>query len=230
MVWTDPDGVVLDAFLNQFTAYSDRRMKGRFNRLQLLKKRGELQYYTWSCRGSYGHTVERTLLGDGTLETALVLFQENFNAGTESNWLERKHWVSSGSQYPYTIIQQCHLEDGRPGLSHSDGLLWEILGPSNNVLGPCEELPKRVQELVRFILTTSHSEKTLLEMGYDATRLPPERLAWSTLTSAFEQLKTLRDMLHDSNVLQKSDCGFQYWALQWTEQFYTYIPPILRMW
>ncbi|KAL4945458.1 hypothetical protein BDV06DRAFT_209441 [Aspergillus oleicola] len=182
-VYIDDSGLIWDAALNQTVAAANNN---KFYRLQLLVSKDGSKYQTWSRWGRVGENGQSAHLGNGTLDDAKACFEKKFKDKSGLAWKDR---LNTPKNNKYTFIERNYEESDD---EDEDVNTKIVKGPSNV---PESKLPGQIQNLISFIFNQNYFLETMANMSYDAKKLPLGKLSKRTLTTGFETLKELTELL-----------------------------------
>jgi poly [ADP-ribose] polymerase len=104
-VYIDKSGLIWDATLNQTVAAQNKK---RFYRIQLLVSADGTEYHTRTRWGRVGGKGRSADLGDGSLNSALGLFERKFEEKSGLAWKDRfNHPIAD----KYIFIESKYEED-----------------------------------------------------------------------------------------------------------------------
>ena len=225
-VYIGVDGMIYDAALNQTNAGANNN---KFYRVQILVS-GAGDYQTWTRWGRVGELGKGTTLGDGSLASAMSLFEKKFKDKAGVPWSHRFDAPTGSRQKGYyTFIERKYEDD-----SDDDAKKLSTAtpsGPSKNMdaANPVKRadsaLPKSVQRLMELIFNQQYFADTMRELDYDADKLPLGKLSKRTLESGFEILKDLSELLTDPAIADnKHNMTWLDAIAACSNAFYTVIP------
>ena len=227
-VFIDDDGTIFDASLNQTSSGEN---KNKFYRVQILVSADRKNYRTWTRWGRVGERGQNATLGQGSLEEALKHFDKKFKDKSGYSWVDRFGPPKRGK---YTFIERNYEEDSGEEADDSprptDG---DTVKVSSNDTKADEEpvkvmeskLHKRVQLLMELIFNQELFAASMLEMDYDANKLPLGKLSKRTLMTGYERLKAIAELMADPSLASsKYNCSGQVARNQLSDAFYTVIP------
>ena len=199
-VYQDNDGIVYDVTLNQTNAGNNNN---KFYRIQLLVDSNGQKYRTWTRWGRVGEGGQNAMLGSGSLNEALAQFEKKFKDKTGNKWESRREPAKKGK---YTYIERNYDEsdedddDKLPGAGIRRSSKQSL--ESDEVMTMESQLPKAVQNLIRFIFNTEMFNATMASMDYDAHKMPLGKLSKRTLTQGYQILKDIAALLGDHSLAQ----------------------------
>lgn len=219
--------MIYDAALNQTNAGQNNN---KFYRVQILSS-GAGNYQTWTRWGRVGEYGNGTTLGDGTLKAAMVAFEKKFKEKAGVTWSHRFDAPTGNRQKGYyTFIERKYEDDSddddaerRPVASSSGTSRNE--GNVSPVKRADSALPKPVQRLMELIFNQQYFADTMIELDYDANKLPLGKLSKRTLEKGFEILKELGELLMDPSVADnKHNMTWNDAIAACSNAFFTVIP------
>ena len=221
-VYTDDDDIIFDASLNQTVSGQN---KNKFYRIQVLvKKSKKKEYRTWTRWGRVGEHGQNAILGDGSLEDSLKNFEKKFKDKSGHRWADRLDPPKKGK---YTFIERRYENDSDEDDIPSSTKKPE--GPStkqeSEVQSLESKLHKSVQALMELIFNQQYFAATMLDMSYDANKLPLGKLSKRTLMTGYERLKDIAELLADPSLAQsKHSKAYAEAISDLSDAFYTTIP------
>lgn len=227
-VFIDDDGTIFDASLNQTVSGEN---KNKFYRVQLLVSANKKSYRTWTRWGRVGERGQNATLGQGSLVEATKHFDRKFKDKSGYSWADRFEPPKKGK---YTFIERNYEEDsgeeedGSPGASN----VKPVKDPLANNKEDDEsrellesKLPEKVQLLMELIFNQAHFAASMLEMDYDANKLPLGKLSKRTLMAGYERLKEIAELMADPSLASsKHQTSIASARGQLSDAFYTVIP------
>ena len=199
-VWDDDEGV-WDATLNQ-TNISHNNNK--YYLIQLLKHDVTADYYVWRRWGRVGHRGQTDLESFGpNLQAAKKSFCKKFHDKTLNHWDERDQFEHHHGKYDLLQRDYGEVEDES-----------ETAVAQQKTI-PVPKLEKRVQELVSLIFDTKMMTKAMVEIGYDAQKMPLGKLTKAHIQKGYHVLKEIAAVLNGET---KGDLKYL------SSRFYTIIP------
>ncbi|KAI3668282.1 hypothetical protein L6452_43359 [Arctium lappa] len=196
---------IYDATLNQTNVGENNN---KFYIIQALESDDGSTFMVYNRWGRVGMKGQDKLHGPYTCaQAALDEFEQKFYAKTKNHWLERKEFVSHPRSY--TWLEMDYNEAGKETVVHEK--------PSSNLeIQPREtKLEARVAKFISLICNVSMMKQQMMEIGYNAEKLPLGKLSRSTISKGYEVLKKVADVIgqYDRKKLE-----------QLSGEFYTIIP------
>uniref|UniRef100_UPI001CB9A93C poly [ADP-ribose] polymerase 2 n=1 Tax=Erigeron canadensis TaxID=72917 RepID=UPI001CB9A93C len=196
---------IYDATLNQTNVGENNN---KFYIIQALESDDVSTYMVYNRWGRVGIKGQDKLHGPYTsLQSAIDEFEQKFYAKTKNHWSDRKQFVSQPKLY--TWLEMDYNEAGK------ETVVQEM--PSSKLeIQPREtKLEARVAKFISLICNVSMMKQQMMEIGYNAEKLPLGKLSKATILKGYEVLKRVADVIgqHDSKKLE-----------QLSGEFYTVIP------
>ncbi|KAL2927715.1 Poly [ADP-ribose] polymerase 2 [Bienertia sinuspersici] len=193
---------IYDAMLNQTNVGENNN---KFYLIQVLEVDGGGSYMVYNRWGRVGVKGQDKLFGPYTCrEIAIQEFEQKFLAKTKNHWSNRKDFIS----YPkyYTWLEMDYSEEekdqGKPPVCTN-------IEPRESKLEP------RVAKFISLICNISMMRQQMMEIGYNAEKLPLGKLSKSTILKGYDALKRISDVIGQSN---------RKLLEQLSGEFYTAIP------
>ncbi|KAK7392301.1 hypothetical protein VNO78_20735 [Psophocarpus tetragonolobus] len=196
---------VYDAMLNQ-TNLGDNNNK--FYVLQVLESDNGGEFLVYNRWGRVGVKGQYKINGPYiTRESAIQEFEQKFLAKTNNTWSNRNSFVCYPKSYAWLEMDYSGKEN-EPAVTENP----------NHALGkqPQEsKLEPRIAKFISLVCNMSMMNQQMMEIGYNANKLPLGKLSKSTILKGYEVLKRL------ANVIYK---GERKALEQLSGEFYTVIP------
>ncbi|KAL1331687.1 hypothetical protein HN51_048941 [Arachis hypogaea] len=198
-------GEVYDAMLNQ-TNVGDNNNK--FYVIQVLESDDGSKFLVYNRWGRVGVKGQDKIHGPFTSSAhAIVEFEDKFLAKTKNAWSDRKNFICYPKSYVWLEMDYSSKEEESTVTESAGHELKKQ--PLESKLEPC------VAKFISLVCNVSMMNQQMMEIGYNANKLPLGKLSKSTILKGYEVLKRLAD------VIDKSDRR----ALeQLSGEFYTVIP------
>ncbi|KAF6173586.1 hypothetical protein GIB67_022945 [Kingdonia uniflora] len=197
---------IYDAMLNQTNVGENNN---KFYVIQALESDDGGTFMVYNRWGRVGVKGQDKLQGPYTSrDSAIQEFELKFYAKTKNQWSDRKKFV---------CLPRCYvwLEMDYNG-PEKDLSVPEKLNNSIMAVQPREtQLEPRVAKFISLICNISMMRQQMLEIGYNAEKLPLGKLSKSTILKGYDVLKRIADIIGQSNRKQ-----FE----QLSGEFYTVIP------
>ncbi|WOG94738.1 hypothetical protein DCAR_0314035 [Daucus carota subsp. sativus] len=196
---------IYDAMLNQ-TNVGDNNNK--FYVLQLLESDDGVRYMVYNRWGRVGIKGQDKLHGPYTsLDCAIKEFELKFFAKTKNQWSSRKDFVP----YPkcYRWLEMDYTEtDNQTDVQAKPTSLTDIQPRET-------KLEVRVAKFISLICNVSMMKQQMIEIGYNAEKLPLGKLSRSTISEGYKVLRKIADVIGQSDRKKLE---------QLSGEFYTVIP------
>ncbi|XP_052186181.1 poly [ADP-ribose] polymerase 2 isoform X1 [Diospyros lotus] len=199
------DDEIYDAMLNQTNV---RDNNNKFYVIQVLESddgRRFMVYYRW---GRVGVKGQDKLLGPYTSQhSAIQEFEQKFLAKTRNHWCNRKEFISHPKNYVWLEMDYTDAEKESTEQAKSD----LTMGPQ-----PREtKLESRIAKFISLICNVSMMKQQMMEIGYNAEKLPLGKLSKLTILKGYDVLKRIADVIGQSDRKKLE---------QLSGEFYTVIP------
>ncbi|KAG0468313.1 hypothetical protein HPP92_017641 [Vanilla planifolia] len=181
-------GDFYDAILNQ-TNVGDNNNK--FYVIQALESDDGKKFMIYNRWGRVGIRGQEKLHGPYTSrESAINEFESKFFLKTKNHWSRKKDFVC----YPkcYTWLEMDYSEAGKEQMpdktiKSDDTLLQET------------KLEARVAKFISLICNISMMKQQMLEIGYNAEKLPLGKLSQSTILKGYDVLRRISDVIEQAD-------------------------------
>lgn len=212
--------MIWDATLNQTSSQAN---SNKFYRIQLLKDQKKGTYRTWTRWGRVGEVGQSAMLGKGELDEAKRLFEKKFKDKSGLKWENR---LNPPLRSRYAFIERSYEEaEEKPKQNGESETQDNKNGGIDDYEPPKSNLPQPVQDLINFIFNPSTFSRALSDMSYDANKLPLGNLSKRTLTTGFEILKELAELINDPSLAtSKHKLSYRQAAGSLSDRYYTIIP------
>ncbi|GAB4841137.1 Poly [ADP-ribose] polymerase 2 [Ancistrocladus abbreviatus] len=196
--------VIYDAMLNQ-TNVGDNNNK--FYVIQALESDGGGTYMVYNRWGRVGVKGQDKLFGPFTWrEDAIAEFAQKFYAKTKNYWSNRKDFESHPKCYTWLEMDYNEKEE-EPAQEKPCSSL--DVRPRETKVEP------RVAKFISLICNVSMMKQQMMEIGYNAEKLPLGKLSKSTILKGYDVLKRIADVMNQPN---------RKLLEQLSGEFYTVIP------
>lgn len=184
----------------------------KFYIIQLLQSDHTNQFFVWRRWGRVGATGQSDLEGHGSnVAGAKASFKKKFMDKTKNHWDERNDFQHV--QGKYDLLQRDYGEEETK--EEEDEVPEKKKAKANDAFE--SKLPPRVQSLISLIFDVNMMQKQMVEIGYDARRMPLGKLTKEHVLRGYEVLKQLSEELS-----RPQPRGVQLSHL--SSRFYTIIP------
>lgn len=197
---------VYDCMLNQTNIGMNNN---KYYVIQLLESDSTpRRYWVWTRWGRVGLAGQNSLQSCFSLDDAKRAFGNKFTDKTKNHWSDRANFES----YPgkYTLLQRDYSAD--------DDDMPDAEAEAEQAEKEQKEskLDARVQELVKLICDLKMMKEAMLEVGYDANKLPLGKLSKDHIKKGYEVLQEIATAI---NAGKKGSS-----MLNLSNRFYTLIP------
>ncbi|XP_021313014.1 poly [ADP-ribose] polymerase 2 isoform X1 [Sorghum bicolor] len=216
---------IYDATLNQ-TNVGDNNNK--FYILQVLESDAGGSFMVYNRWGRVGARGQDKLHGPFlTRDQAIYEFEGKFHDKTNNHWSDRKNFKCYAKKY--TWLEMDYGETNKEIVSFTYQIVSNLIFVLVLIL--CSYLPQekgsitdqiketkletRIAQFISLICNISMMKQQMVEIGYNADKLPLGKLSKSTILQGYDVLKRI------SNVISKAD---RRQLEQLTGEFYTVIP------
>ncbi|KAK4273226.1 hypothetical protein QN277_021668 [Acacia crassicarpa] len=199
------DGEIYDAMLNQ-TNVGDNNNK--FYVIQVLESDDGGKFLVYNRWGRVGVKGQDKIHGPYTSrENAIQEFENKFYAKTKNHWSDRRSFVCHPKSYAWLEMDYSG-NDRESTATEKHACALEVK--------PLEsKLESRVAKFISLICNVSMMNQQMMEIGYNANKLPLGKLSKSTILKGYDVLKRIADVINisDRKTLE-----------QLSGEFYTVIP------
>ncbi|XP_044492193.1 poly [ADP-ribose] polymerase 2 isoform X2 [Mangifera indica] len=197
---------IYDAMLNQTNVGNNNN---KFYALQLLESDGGGQYMLYNRWGRVGVKGQDKLFGPyDSQDIAIHEFEQKFFAKTQNQWIDRKKFKSYPKYYTWLEMDYSEKENQELAVNNKPDSAVNIQ-PRETKLEP------RVAKFISLICNISMMKQQMIEIGYNANKLPLGRLSKSTILKGYDVLKRIADVIDQPNRSKLE---------QLSGEFYTVIP------
>lgn len=184
-------------------------------------------YKTWTRWGRVGEHGQSAILGDNSLHDAIRQFEKKFKDKTGHTWANR---LDGPKKNKYTFLERNYGEDSSedeedlPGAGSRRGSKTSV-GSENKKTVVESTLSKPVQRLMELIFNQTYFNTTMMDMSYDANKLPLGKLSKRALKTGFERLKELAELLTNPALAdERQNMPFADAVTELTNSYYSVIP------
>ncbi|CAO2184642.1 unnamed protein product [Urochloa humidicola] len=195
---------IYDATLNQ-TNVGDNNNK--FYIIQVLESDAGGSFMVYNRWGRVGARGQDKLHGPfSTRDQAIYEFEGKFQDKTNNIWSNRKNFKCHAKKYTWLEMDYGET-DKETNKTEKKGSITDQIKET--------KLETRIAQFISLICNISMMKQQMVEIGYNADKLPLGKLSKSTILKGYDVLKRI------SNVISKSD---RKQLEQLTGEFYTVIP------
>ncbi|MCO5553107.1 hypothetical protein L7F22_006628 [Adiantum nelumboides] len=204
----ETDEGIYDAMLNQ-TNVGDNNNK--FYVIQVLESDdGRGQYYVYNRWGRVGARGQDKLFGIFQKEAAIQEFEAKFTDKTRNIWAQRANFEPVRNKY--TWLERDYSDDAEASESKVKDIVKK---PSIPKVPKESKLDSRLGQFISCICNVDMMKQQMMEIGYDANKMPLGKLSKATILKGYEALKRI------AAVLEGSAAGM---LERLSSEFYTVIP------
>ncbi|CAH8294414.1 unnamed protein product [Eruca vesicaria subsp. sativa] len=177
---------VYDAMLNQTNV---RDNNNKFFVLQVLESDNNKTYMAYFRWGRVGVKGQSKLDGPfDSCDRAIDIFSNKFLDKTRNNWSDRKEFVPHPKLYTWLEMDY--------GKDDNDSAVVSDVPKSSSEAKPEEsKLDTQVAKFISLICNVSMMAQHMMEIGYNANKLPLGKLSKFTITKGYEVLKRISEVM-----------------------------------
>ncbi|GER24726.1 poly [ADP-ribose] polymerase family protein [Striga asiatica] len=196
---------IYDAMLNQTNVGENNN---KFFVIQALESDDGGKFMVYFRWGRVGVKGQDKLSGPySSQQAAISEFEKKFFDKTKNRWINRKEFVSHPRCYTWLEMDYSETQNNRAVKSKPE---------STTRLEPKEtKLEARIADFISLICNMSMMTQQMMEIGYNADKLPLGKLSKSTILKGYDVLKRIADVI--ANADRKT-------LEQLSGEFYTVIP------
>ncbi|RDX77038.1 Poly [ADP-ribose] polymerase 2, partial [Mucuna pruriens] len=186
---------VYDAMLNQ-TNVGDNNNK--FYVIQVLESDNGGEFLVFNRWGRVGSKGQDKLHGPyRSRESAIQEFEQKFLAKTRNAWSDRNNFVCYPKSYAWLEMDYSGKEN--------ESTVTENPGHTLGKQPQESKLEIRVAKFISLVCNTSMMNQQMMEIGYNANKLPLGKLSKSTILKGYGVLKRLADVIDkgDRKILEQ---------------------------
>lgn len=196
---------IYDAMLNQTNVGENNN---KFYLIQVLEADDGGRFMVFYRWGRVGVKGQDKLQGPYTSrDSAIQEFEQKFYAKTKNHWSDRKEFICYPKTYTWLEMDYSERENESDVQKKPESALRNQ--PRETQLEP------RIAKFISLICNISMMKQQMMEIGYNAEKLPLGKLSKSTILKGYDVLKRIADVIDQSDrkVLE-----------QLSGEFYTVIP------
>ncbi|XP_073049745.1 poly [ADP-ribose] polymerase 2 [Primulina eburnea] len=176
---------IYDAMLNQ-TNVGDNNNK--FYVIQVLESDATVQFMVYSRWGRVGVKGQDKLSGPyNSQHTAISEFEKKFFDKTKNYWSSRKDFVHHPKCYTWLEMDYSKTEN-EPAVQRKQESTSKTETQES-------KLEPRVAKFISLICNTDMMKQQMMEIGYNAEKLPLGKLSKSTIIKGYDVLKRIADVI-----------------------------------
>ncbi|KAG0061052.1 Poly [ADP-ribose] polymerase 2 [Linnemannia elongata] len=210
-VYTD-DEVAWDARLNQTNIGHNNN---KFYRVQLLVSPGG-QYAVYCHWGRVGAFGQSSIDNCHSLDAGKSLFEKKYKDKTRNNWADRDNFVKVPGKYHLLPPDEGDSDEEDDEESEAKKAIKKEKEARPI---PESKLHPKVQDLVSMIFNTKMMDQQMMELDYDAKKMPLGKLAKATILGGYEVLKKIAEIIDKPRT-----AVITHQLQELSSDFYTVIP------
>ncbi|CAN7009310.1 unnamed protein product [Brassica rapa subsp. trilocularis] len=177
---------VYDAMLNQTNV---RDNNNKFFVLQVLESDNKKTYMVYFRWGRVGVKGQSKLDGPfHSWDRAIEIFSNKFLDKTKNFWSDREEFIPHTKSYTWLEMDY--------GKDDNDSAVVNDVPKSSSEVKPEEsKLDPQVAKFISLICNVSMMAQHMMEIGYNANKLPLGKLSKSTITKGYEVLKRISEVM-----------------------------------
>ncbi|KAF9127450.1 Poly [ADP-ribose] polymerase 2 [Mortierella sp. 14UC] len=187
-VYVDDD-VAWDARMNQTNIGNNNN---KFYRVQLLYSAGG-QYAVFCHWGRVGANGQSSTDNCFNLDVGKALFERKYKDKTRNNWADRDNFVKVPGKYHLLPPDDGDSDDEDDEDTSAKYAVKKEKKEEHPI--PESKLHPKVQDLVSMIFNTKMMDQQMMELDYDAKKMPLGKLAKATILSGYEVLKKIAEII-----------------------------------
>uniref|UniRef100_A0A0A9DWY2 Poly [ADP-ribose] polymerase n=1 Tax=Arundo donax TaxID=35708 RepID=A0A0A9DWY2_ARUDO len=195
---------IYDATLNQTNVGNNNN---KFYIIQVLESDAGGSFLVYNRWGRVGARGQDKLHGPfPTHDQAIYEFEGKFQDKTSNLWSDRKKFKCYAKKYTWLEMDYCETDKETNKTKKESSITDQIKET---------KLETRIAQFISLICNIGMMKQQMVEIGYNAEKLPLGKLSKSTILKGYDVLKRI------SNVISKANRGQ---LEQLTGEFYTVIP------
>ncbi|XP_048337151.2 poly [ADP-ribose] polymerase 2 isoform X2 [Ziziphus jujuba] len=165
------------------------------------------KYLVYNRWGRVGIKGQDKILGPYQRDGAINEFVQKFYAKTKNTWSSRKAFISHPKSYTWLEMDY--------GENDKESTVKEKPGSTLGAQPRETKLEPRIAKFISLICNVSMMKQQMMEIGYNADKLPLGKLSKSTISRGYDVLKRIADVIGQSDRRALE---------QLSGEFYTVIP------
>ncbi|GMP87629.1 hypothetical protein CsSME_00039925 [Camellia sinensis var. sinensis] len=199
------DDEIYDAMLNQTNVGENNN---KFYVIQVLESDDGGRFMVYNRWGRVGVKGQDKFYGPYTSQhSAIQEFEQKFLAKTRNYWSNRKEFICYPKSYTWLEMDYTNTE--------KESTVQGKVDPTMGVQLRETKLEPRVGKFIALICNVSMMQQQMMEIGYNAEKLPLGKLSKSTILKGYDVLKRITDVIGQSDRKKLE---------QLSGEFYTVIP------
>lgn len=195
---------IYDAMLNQTNVGQNNN---KFYVIQVLESDDGCRFLVYARWGRVGVKGQERIDTYTSRDSAIHEFEQKFYAKTKNHWSERKEFICYPKSYMW--LEMDYSEKERESFVEEKPNSALQIKPRETQLEP------RIAKFISLICNISMMKQQMMEIGYNAEKLPLGKLSKSTILKGYGVLKRIADVIgqSDRKLLE-----------QLSGEFYTIVP------
>ncbi|KAL5701309.1 NAD(+) ADP-ribosyltransferase [Ranunculus cassubicifolius] len=178
---------IYDAMLNQTNVGGNNN---KFYVIQALESDDGRTFMVYNRWGRVGIKGQDKLHGPYTSrDSAITEFELKFEAKTKNEWSDRKNFICKPRCYAWLEMDY--------GETESKSIVAEK--PTHSIQPRETKLEPRIAKFISLICNVSMMKQQMMEIGYNAEKLPLGKLSKSTILKGYGVLKRISEVISQSN-------------------------------
>ncbi|CAL5352288.1 unnamed protein product [Camellia sinensis] len=199
------DDEIYDAMLNQTNVGENNN---KFYVIQVLESDDGGRFMVYNRWGRVGVKGQDKFYGPYTSQhSAIQEFEQKFLAKTRNYWSNREEFICYPKSYTWLEMDYTNTE--------KESTVQGKVDPTMGVQLRETKLEPRVGKFIALICNVSMMQQQMMEIGYNAEKLPLGKLSKSTILKGYDVLKRIADVIGQSDRKKLE---------QLSGEFYTVIP------
>ncbi|KAJ3386583.1 Poly [ADP-ribose] polymerase 2 [Lobulomyces angularis] len=222
-VYSD-DHSIYDAMLNQTEIDKNNN---KFYIIQVLKSDDAEKYYCWTRWGRVGVNGQNKLEVFDNSQQSISAFERKFKDKTKNSWENRENFEKVKGKYFLIERGKIFIEQLSDEIvvDYSDDNVEE--DPNNQKKTeetkiPDSKLDVKIQNLMKMIFNVDLMKEAMVEVGYDANKMPLGKLSKDTILKGYSTLKEISEELNKGVTNSHT-------IKELSSKFYTIIPHAFGM-
>jgi len=208
--------VIWDCMLNQTNIANNNN---KYFLLQLLKEDDKNNFYVWFRWGRVGYDGQNALHKcGGSLDAAMKTFQKKFQDKTKNDWNLKDEFV----KYPgkYDLLQMDYNND------KTEEAVKEEL--KDDIKVPDSKLDDKLQKLIKLICDVKSMEDAVVEMKYDAKKVPLGKLTKEQIKAGYAALKEIDSLIANGDIGRNLSNACSEFYTRIPHEFGMQVPAVIR--
>ncbi|KAK3842766.1 MAG: poly polymerase catalytic domain-containing protein [Linnemannia gamsii] len=193
----------------------------KFYRVQLLYSVGG-QHAVFCHWGRVGANGQSSTDNCRDLDAGKAIFERKYKDKTRNNWTDRDNFVKYPGKYHLLPPDDGDSDDEDDDEATAKKAVKKEKEEEQPI--PESKLHPKVQDLVSMIFNTKMMDQQMMELDYDAKKMPLGKLAKATILGGYEVLKKIAEI-----IIEPRSSTIQRQLSDLSSDFYTVIPHAFGM-